>query len=787
MEFLLEVWQVDQTCLFKLSWGKGHSLNARMPFPQALPQYYQDWSQAYHRYYTQPAQSPSRGRTGLATTIPVSPAHRPANPETWLNFTQNQLINALRDWLRGRELFEIRQALTAAQGSASINLLVQCQDDPNSLETAADFSLAKLPWECWGQELSDRAPIQVLRTTSQRPVIVKRSRRSRLRILAIFGDDTGLDFQAERAAIEAKLKPIAYIQFEGYNISPKAADTNLKTQIRQAIEDPRGWDILFFAGHSDDELGGEVLLAPGYSALISEFEDVLKTARDRGLQFALFNSCRGCAIADRLIAYGLSHVVVMRERVTNQVAQVFFLEFADRLANLQDVQTAALGAAKALAIRSQERYQHPSAYLVPSVYAYLGVQPLKPPPFNWRVLGSLLTPTRREVIVLAALAIVSSQTAIQYPLIDARQATQAVYRQVAEVLGDKVNGKASAAPPILLVNLDDDSLQAANASKDPIDRGYLAKLMQKTNDLKIRVVGVDYVLKDPMPDRAAIAKAVATNPGRFVFGASATWGVADSETVPPDIRIDGDIGVNDRSSLPLQYPVFLARTIGDPTTIKSSPAQPHAFAQQLLCRDQQKAQNCRSADPKAYYSPITELSRWVGAQWLNPWIDYSIPPGQVYRSVSAQQFLQQSAQSQKIVLLVPSPEFDPFKTPMPLKNGQPEGMSGGQIHAYTLYNLMNRGLIVPIPDLWIVGIVGIGSKLLAFWLQQRPREQAITRRGWWVMLGLVPLVAYLISLQTYIGLGIAIPVLFPLLAYFSYLLPQWLRHRKLQRQRSSLA
>jgi CHASE2 domain len=781
MEFLLEVWQIGHTCLFKLSWGNGHSLDARMPLLSSLPQYYQDWATAYHKYYVA-----SRGRPGVAMTIPSTAI----NWETRLNFTQDQLINEFRGWLRGRELFELRQVLLdAAQGDAAINLLIQCQDDyTNDTPTSSDFSLAKLPWESFGQELSDRGVIQVLRTTSQRPVIVKRSRRSRLRILAIFGDDTGLDFAAERAAIEQRLKPIAEVQFAGYNISSSHVQNNLKAQIKQAIEDPRGWDILFFAGHSDDGLGGEVMLAPGYSALISEFEDSLKMARDRGLQFALFNSCRGCAIAEQLIAYGLSHVVVMRERVTNQVAQVFFQEFADRLANLQDVQTAALGAIKALAIRARDRYQYPSAYLVPSIYAYTGVKPLQPPTFNWRVLLALLNPTRREVIVLTALAILSIQSPIQYFLIDWRQTTQASYRQVGEVLQETVNGpRIAPAPPILVVKLDDDSLQAAKANKDPIDRGYIAKLMQKTISLKIPVVGIDYVLKDAMPQQEMIQQAIVQGQAnrdkasRFVFGASATWGVAHPNAVHPDVRIDGDISVNDVSN----HPVFLARTIGDPTIIKGSEATPHALPHQLLCQYQQQPANCRLADSRAYYNPITAFSRWFEQQWLNPWIDYSIPIAQVYQPVTAQAFLQQSAPPQQsIALLVPSEEFDGFQSPIVFKDYQRANpsMAGGEVHAYLLYNLLRQGLIIPIPDLWMIGLVGIVSKLLTFWLQQRPQARSPTRRGWAILLGIGPLVAYVIILQTYIGLGVAIPWLLPILTYYSYLLPQWYRqHRRPRR------
>jgi CHASE2 domain len=793
MEFLLEVRQFNQTCSFKLSWGKGYGHDARMPFPAILQQYYQEWSTAYQGYYKSKAphqqnrdlgdhDDPNRGRPGMSATIAVAQV----NWERQLSFAENQLVNAFCDWLRGRELHGIRKTLSAyaAQESAPIVLLVQCEDDPSIVPVGADnFFLAKLPWESFGADLSDRMPIHVLRTTGQRPVVKQRQRRSRLRVLAIFGDDTGLDFKAERAAIEQKLKPIAYVQFEGYNISPVTTQKNLKTLITQAIEDPQGWDILFFAGHSDDGFGGEVMLAPGYSALINEFEDSLKIARDRGLQFALFNSCRGCAIAESLISYGLSHVVVMRERVSNQVAQVFFQAFADRLTKLQDVQMAALGATQALAVKAKEQYQYPSAYLLPSIYAYSEVKPLKPPPFNWRVVLSLLKPTSREAIVLIALVIFSCHPIIQNTLTDWRQATQGSYRKFVEVLWDKVHEPTMSATPILLIKVDDES----KVVNKIIDRGYIANLMEKAIELNIETIGLDYVLNAPMPGKEKVQQAFNhRKSNQFVFGASIKLGgVTNSETVHPKGRIDADIDVNGGHDKP--YPVFLARTIGDSGQDKKLRPFPH----EIIC---QNTTNCKLLDQRAYHQPITAVSRWFGQEWFNPWIDYSIPHEGVYKLVSSTEFLQEPAPyQQKIALLVPDEKIDGFQLPITHLESKTESktennkeMTGGEIHAYMLYNLLSKGLIIPFPDLWMIGIVGIISKLGVFWLQRRPKERSVDHRGWLILLVGIPIVACVISLQTYIGLHIAIPVLFPVATYFSYVIPHWLQQRKVKRRQNQL-
>jgi CHASE2 domain len=562
---------------------------------------------------------------------------------------------------------------------------------------------------------------------------------------------------------------IAEVQFEGYNISPTHPKINLKAQIKQAIEDPRGWDILFFAGHSDEGLGGELMLAPGYSALVSEFETSLKLAREQGLQFALFNSCRGCAIAEKLIQYGLSHVVVMRERITNEVAQVFFQAFADRLAMLQDVQMAAIGATQTLANKAKDHYQYPSAYLVPSIYAYSGIQPLKPPLFNWRVVISRLNPTRREAIVLVAVAILSGQIAIQYPLIDARQLGQAIYR-------DLIFKDAPASPPILLVKLDDRSLNEASIrDKDPIDRGYLAQLVQKSIELKAPLVGIDYVLKDDRPKQDELRKALqSSGPTRFVMGESGKWGRTFEKVMPAAERVDGDIDVNNLSNAVQRYPVFMARTIGSPSVL---PNPSHPFPQQLLCQKKQSP-NCKINDSKAYYHPITQISSWLNLQWFAPWIDYSIAMSDVYDSVSAQDFLKrQMSLEDTIVLLIPSEEFDDFAKPRAMRYHadvqKPISykMAGGEIHAYQLYNLMRRGLVMPIPDLWMIGLVGILGKLLSLALADFKRVKGAL---WVLLLAVVPILAYVVGFLTYRLAAISIPLFFPLLVYWSYLLPHLL-------------
>jgi CHASE2 domain len=355
-------------------------------------------------------------------------------------------------------------------------------------------------------------------------------------------------------------------------------------------------------------------------------------------------------------------------------------------------------------------------------------------------------------------------------MIDGRQLIQAfLYDMVHLTMPEKPALK----PPILLVKVDDNSLNAKGViDKDPLDRGYMASLVQQASHLKTPIIGIDYVFKDnnrPRQIELSQALAEAHKHSRVVLGASRAWGTAYEKIIDPKIRVDGDIDVNVASNLKYEYPVFFARTIGD---LQNPRIQSIPLPQQILC--QWKASNhkdCRLNPTNAYYHTITAISAWFGQQWLNPWINYAIPTEQAYETISSQNFLGLSGPISQVILIVPSEEFDKFKMPAVLNyHIDQEQMAGGEIHAYQLYNLLTHTLITPIPDLWMIGLAGIIGKLLLHWLQNLPTDRSMSRRGWLVLTIILPIFAYGLSFWTYSMVSIVVPVLFPTLTYFGYLI-----------------
>jgi len=225
-----------------------------------------------------------------------------------------------------------------------------------------------------------------------------------------------------------QFKNIIDVTFVG--LQPEANIPDLKTKIKDALTSESGWDILFFAGHSNENniTGGEISIAKNATLLISEIAPLLTIAIKRGLQFAIFNSCNGLNIANSLIDLGLSQVAVMREPVHNAVAAEFLLRFLQALSEFKDVHEALLLASQYL--KTEKNLTYPSAYLIPSLFRHPEAPLFRIEPFGIKQRLKKIIPTQKEAIALAILLLISLQIPIQNHLLGQRLWVQALYRQL---------------------------------------------------------------------------------------------------------------------------------------------------------------------------------------------------------------------------------------------------------------------------------------------------------------------------------------------------------------------
>ncbi|HEY9599135.1 MAG TPA: histidine kinase, partial [Cyanophyceae cyanobacterium] len=214
--FHLKVQKVEQSCLFELSWGRGQQLSVTVPFPENLSVLYQDWKSVYLSFY----KSALRGRVvdDGAGIIPSAPMDWHAQ----LVQAEAKLLYELHQWLRLGELFEIRSCIARAAVEQRRGQGEEHQKTPLFVDvflTCNPLELARLPWEAWelGSEFATTGKIRFFRTPPmiQGVTATPKHCRPQPRILAILGDETGLNFQEDRAALRS-LDSIADIQFVGW-------------------------------------------------------------------------------------------------------------------------------------------------------------------------------------------------------------------------------------------------------------------------------------------------------------------------------------------------------------------------------------------------------------------------------------------------------------------------------------------------------------------------------------------------------------------------------------------
>ncbi len=231
------------------------------------------------------------------------------------NFEQvcAQFCVDLNAWLTSRGFLRIeRQMRSQLHITEEIQVIIETNDE----------QVRQLPWHCWDffQDYP-KAEMALSRVEYKcRKLSPIRASREKVRILAILGNSAGIDLESESRF----LRGLADADTE-FLVNPSRQDFNHR------LWDERGWDILFFAGHSQSEgQTGRIYInekAINNSLTIEQLEESLKAAIDNGLKLAIFNSCDGLGLANALGKLHIPGIIVMREPVPNLVAQEFFRHF----------------------------------------------------------------------------------------------------------------------------------------------------------------------------------------------------------------------------------------------------------------------------------------------------------------------------------------------------------------------------------------------------------------------------------------------------------------------------
>lgn len=799
--FELKIWQKeDQSCFFLLLWDdRKKQLTASLDGFADVQHSYQRWRQRYDRFYL-----PS-----TKTTIDsgrLNPGS--GDPGNDLREAEATFIHRFQRWLGEGETRKIQQRiqdelmrfaqLAAVQKKGTvtptgIDLFLSC----------SSVEIARLPWETW--ELApENAPfgaVRMIRTAMDRdngsyPYSSTRQRKTK--ILTILSKDPNLPLHEQWQALRS-LRQIADVEIVTW--LPDEDPAVIKTRIARSICDKRGWDVLFFSGHSDETAtsGGRFAIAPNVSFSICELEDQLTQAKDHGLRLAIFNSCSGLSIAHALVDLGVQ-VVAMREPIRHDVAHSFLKYLCQELSRHTNILDAVLIARQQL--QAIEKFAFPSAYLLPSFFSPTGTEPYAIEPLGWKYQLRQWLPNKVEAIAFGAVLTLSLIEPVQNFLYQQRLLAQAMYRDWTNQLAPIKT--PSAVPPVLMIAIDQESINRATAAMDkfkpaPMDRRYLAKIVNQLSLFQAKTIGIHYVL-DTQEDGEevlvnAIQSAVKTQKTWFVFTTSTydQWVPRDRIANPSwtlrgdgnfygwDLELPEDLTCAQNCSF--SYLLAISHTLSH-QTINNLP-QPtiqnrgnfQARVSQFIHKLKPQSDIQRS---------LPKVNQFFGQQM----VDFSIPPNQIYDRMPAWKFLDLSSNAdlqerlkQQVVIVTSGGYFDAADaspTPPVMRYWCQSGLyshdlspvcndsiTTGEVQAYMLHHLLLHYGVMRIPDWLIVCLVTLLGKDVALILQKQPMEQR--HKLLYGLLGATIAIG-LIDLQLYISAAILVPWLLPAVVFWACVL-----------------
>lgn len=202
------------------------------------------------------------------------------------------------------------------------------EDDIQIILETEDSLLRRLPWHLWqffedypraelafgAQQWRSLPAAHSQSRPSQQP---PSSTSSEVRILATLGNSHGLDVSADLAALNK-------LGDKDERVSVSVLNAPTLNELHESLWQPQGWDIFFFAGHSQTEGNtGIIDINPHERLTIAQMKHALRRAIAGGLKIAIFNSCDGLGLAQQICDLQIPYVVVMREPIPDAAAQQF--------------------------------------------------------------------------------------------------------------------------------------------------------------------------------------------------------------------------------------------------------------------------------------------------------------------------------------------------------------------------------------------------------------------------------------------------------------------------------
>lgn len=327
-------------------------LLGRLPANTEMEDLYTVWQQTFIRLRKQ------RGSDDEDDwQIEPRPTNRSTSEVDACRYFVRNLETSMRNWLQNSQDVgwqRIRERL--------VRELANKEDEFRVIITAINSEMCKLPWHIWDlMESHPDVEIAFSYPNAEKPEGKKTNYNNQVRILAVLGNSRGINTKPDEDAIK-----------QLNDAKPEFLHQPTSRELIRCLRQQEGWDIFFFAGHSqkNGEIG-RIDINESESLEISDFKNALREAIRYGLKLAIFNSCDGLGLAQQLADLHIPVIIVMRERVPDKVAQSFLREFLTEYAHGQPLYTSVRRARE----RLEEFQDLPGATWLPVICQNLGEVP----------------------------------------------------------------------------------------------------------------------------------------------------------------------------------------------------------------------------------------------------------------------------------------------------------------------------------------------------------------------------------------------------------------------------
>ncbi|PSB54127.1 hypothetical protein C7B67_00195 [filamentous cyanobacterium Phorm 6] len=341
--------------------GRNLSCDAKgdLPGDPDILDLYRKWQESYNKFNQQPDNSnkshqddSKRGRLEPKNENPSNMASSDVNTKS------DELKKSLNQWLNCPELGKVRELLKQElKKSEQISVIVRT--DKNELY--------QLPWHLWDVfgHYTNADVVFCPRVNNSSVQEWKASTPSdkKIKVLVAIGEQdrkgSKIDINKDLEVLKKHLSDV-----EKFIVLVPIVTSNAQ-KLGSSLRDEKA-DIFYYAGHSSSAPDGNV--AEIDRIKIRTLVPAFGEAVNNGLKLAIFNSCEGLGIANKLLTEShIPHVVVMREVIQDEVAHEFLKRFIQEFTGGKSVPLALRKASERLH-DLEEIY--PSASLLPVIFQH---------------------------------------------------------------------------------------------------------------------------------------------------------------------------------------------------------------------------------------------------------------------------------------------------------------------------------------------------------------------------------------------------------------------------------